>query len=162
MARKGRRPAELDSPKVTNLIAALRAGNYFEHACAYAGLAPSTAYRWLERGRKEQQSQADGNKPDPTESHYLELCESIEKARADAIVGNVAIIQTAAKNGTWQAAAWWLERTMPNQYGRQIKAEVTQIDRTTDADADIARIIEFLDQVDKSEPLALDEGAGEA
>ena len=51
---------------------------------------------------------------------------------------------------------------MPNQYGRQIKAEVTQIDRTTDADADIARIIEFLDQVDKSEPLALDEGAGEA
>lgn len=161
MAKRGRRPSELDSPKVTNLIAALRAGNYFEHACAYAGIAPSTAYRWLERGRREQQSQAEGNPKDPIEQHYLELCESIEKARADAIVGNVAIIQNAAKNGTWQAAAWWLERTMPNQFGRQIKAEVTQIDNTTDADADIARIIEFLDEVDKSEPLAVDTGASE-
>lgn len=125
MAKQGRRPTELENPKIQNLITALRAGNYFEHACAYAGIASSTAYRWLERGRREQQSQADGNKPNSIEQHYLELCETIEKARADAIVGNVAIIQNAAKAGTWQAAAWWLERTMPNQFGRQLKAEVT-------------------------------------
>ena len=50
---------------------------------------------------------------------------------------------------------------MPHQFGRQIKAEVTQIDNTTDADADIRRIIEFLDEVDKSEPLEMDSGASE-
>lgn len=161
MAKQGRRPTELENPKIQNLITALRAGNYFEHACAYAGIASSTAYRWLERGRREQQSQADGNKPNNIEQHYLELCETIEKARADAIVGNVAIIQNAAKAGTWQAAAWWLERTMPNQFGRQLKAEVTTVDNTTDADADIARIITYLDEVDKGGSLEMDSGTGE-
>ena len=38
---------------------------------------------------------------------------------------NVTIIQQAAGNGQWQAAAWWLERSMPNQYGRKIQAEVS-------------------------------------
>jgi transposase len=161
MAKQGRRPTELENPKIQNLITALRAGNYFEHACAYAGIASSTAYRWLERGRREQSSQADGNKPNAIEQHYLELCETIEKARADAIVGNVAIIQNAAKAGTWQAAAWWLERTMPNQFGRQLKAEVTTVDNTTDADADIARIITYLDEVDKGGSLEMDSGTGE-
>ena len=56
---------------------------------------------------------------------YLEICNAIEKARAQSIVANVTIIQQAARQGQWQAAAWWLERTMPNQFGRKVQAEVS-------------------------------------
>lgn len=125
MAQTGRRVATINDPKVKLLIQALQGGNYIEHACHYADLAPSTVYRWLERGRTEKQSQEQGNPPNPAETPYIELCDSIEKARASAIVANVTIIQSAARNGQWQAAAWWLERSLPNQYGRKIQAEVT-------------------------------------
>lgn len=160
MAKAGKRPTEIDSLKVETLVTALRTGNYFEHACAFAGLSPSTVYRWLERGRKEREIIEQGNKPDPNEMHYVELCDTIEKARAEAVVRNVGIIQKAANNGTWQAAAWWLERTMPTQFGRQIKAEVTSIDRASDVDADIERIAQYLESLDKSIPLEVEDGTG--
>ena len=47
---------------------------------------------------------------------------SILKARADAEVRNVAYIRRAAQDPkTWQAAAWWLERSFPTRWGRQQK-----------------------------------------
>lgn len=156
MNRTGRPAPQPDDPKVQLLLSALRAGNYFEHSCAYAGLAPSTVYRWLERGKIEAANQEQGKEPDPLEQPYLELCDTIEKARADAVVANVAIIQNAARNGTWQAAAWWLERTMPAQFGRQIKAEVTTHEQSSDVDADIERIIAFLDEVDSGSALEVE------
>jgi len=124
MATKGRKIPKLTDPKVILLLNALKGGNYIEVSCSYAGLAPSTVYRWLERGRAERASQEAGNKPDSQEKAYLELCEAVEKARADAVLRNVTIIQQAAGSGQWQAAAWWLERSMPQQYGRKIQAEV--------------------------------------
>lgn len=162
MAKTGKRPTQLDDPKVQLLLTALRAGNYFEHACAYAGIAPSTAYRWLERGRKEQTDIEAGHEPEPDEAIYVELCNTIEKARADAVVANVAVIQNAARNGTWQAAAWWLERTMPNQFGRRQQLEVTTNDSSGDVDADIERILVYLDEVDSRQSLPLESGTSEA
>ena len=124
-APKGRRVSRIDDPKVNVLLQALTAGNYIDVACSFAGIAPSTVYRWLERGRAERASQEFGNKPNRKELPYLDLCELVEKARATAVLRNMTIIQTAANNGQWQAAAWWLERSMPNQYGRRIQAEVS-------------------------------------
>lgn len=121
----GRKTPTIDDPKVTLLIQALQGGNFVETACAFAGLNPSTVYRWLDRGSTERSRQQAGHKPDPMETPYIELCNAIEKARAQAVVANVTVIQQAARSGTWQAAAWWLERTMPNQYGRRIQAEIT-------------------------------------
>jgi hypothetical protein len=125
MAQTGRRVATINDPKVKLLIQALQGGNYIEHACHYADLHPSTVYRWLERGRNEKQAQEQGNPETKSELPYVELCDAIEKARASAIVANVTIIQQAARNGQWQAAAWWLERSLPNQYGRKVQAEVS-------------------------------------
>lgn len=125
MGARGRKPSTLDDPKVKLLLQALQAGNYVETACSYAGLAVSTVYVWLDRGNREKQRIAQGEKPNPQESTYVEIAEAIEKARANAVVANVAVIQQAARSGTWQAAAWWLERSMPQQFGRRIQAEVT-------------------------------------
>jgi hypothetical protein len=162
MATQGRKKPKVIDPKVQTLVQALRGGNYFEHACAFAGIAPSTAYRWIERGRNEAARIEAGDKPDANETEYLELCNTIEKARAEAVVANVTIIQQAARSGTWQAAAWWLERTMPQQFGRQIKAEVTTNDTSSDIDSDIQRIIGFLDEMDSRSALEVGSGTGEA
>jgi hypothetical protein len=125
MAKRGRKPTQVDDPKVKLLLQALQAGNYVEVSCAYAGLAVATIYQWMDKGRKEKERIANGEDPDPTQSSYVEILEAIEKARANAVVANVAVIQQAARSGTWQAAAWWLERTNPQQFGRRVQAEVT-------------------------------------
>ncbi len=49
---------------------------------------------------------------------YREFLEAIEKAEAQAKVRNVTIIQAAAKDN-WQAAAYWLERRYPEEWGRR-------------------------------------------
>jgi len=127
MTQRGRKAPTLDDSKVKLFLQALTAGNYVEVSCAYAGLSVATVYQWLEKGKAEKaESRRDnGQKPDIHKTTYIELLEAIESARAKAIVGNVAVIQKAARDGTWQAAAWWLERTNPQQFGRKIQAEVT-------------------------------------
>lgn len=151
MSNAGRKVAKIDDPKVVLLIQALRGGNYVETACLYAGLAPSTVYRWVERGNNEKTRQSEGQSADPTESQYIELCEAVEKARAEAIVANVTIIQQAARTGTWQAAAWWLERTMPNQFGRRIQAEVTATVSVQDLERKMLELLGEPDTTDASE-----------
>lgn len=124
-SKTGRRVASVQSEKVQTLITALKAGAYIQTACVYSGVSESTVYRWLERGRKENERIDNEEKPNADEAPYLELWESIEKARAEATLRNLQIIQTSAQNGSWQASAWFLERTMPAMYGRRNYNEVT-------------------------------------
>lgn len=97
---------------------ALRSGNDIETASHFSGISVSNVYRWLELGKHESERVAVGQKPDPDSEMFLEFWEELRRARAEAIVRNVAYIQTAAKDGSWQAAAWWLERTVPETYSR--------------------------------------------
>jgi hypothetical protein len=97
---------------------ALRAGNDIDTAAHFAGISVSQMYRWLEVGKFEAERVASGQKADPANAQMLEFWEALRTARAEAIVRNVAYIQTAAKQGSWQAAAWWLERTVPETYSR--------------------------------------------
>jgi hypothetical protein len=103
---------------IEKLTQALRSGNDIETASHFAGTSVTNVYRWLEIGKFEAEKLAIGEKPEPANSSYLEFWEELRKARADAIVRNVAYIQTAAKNGSWQAAAWWLERSVPENYAK--------------------------------------------
>lgn len=108
------RPTKLTPDKHDRIITALKAGNYFETAARYAGVDPSTAHRWLNRGKDEDA---------PTE--YQEFRNAVESARAEAEARNVALIQQAANTGTWQAAAWFLERTAHQRWGRKQSLEVS-------------------------------------
>lgn len=101
-----------------NLTQALRAGNDIETAAHYAGTSMSNLYRMLEMGKIEAERIAVGLEPRAEYADVLEFWESLRKARAEAIVRNVAYVQNAAKQGSWQAAAWWLERTVPETYSR--------------------------------------------
>lgn len=83
----------------------IRAGAYAEQAARAAGIVPSTYYSWMERGES-------GERP------FSEFSEPLKTADAQAEQQRVEHIQNAADNGTWQAAAWWLERRFPGRWGQ--------------------------------------------
>jgi transposase len=105
------------------IVEALRAGNYQESAAAYVGISHTTFHNWLNRGREEARRITDGEKANPKEAAYLEFLDAVEKARGEAEVRNVMHIQRAAQEGTWQAAAWFLERSFPRRWGRKDRHE---------------------------------------
>jgi transposase len=111
-------PKEVAGEIQEKLTQALRGGNDIETAAHFAGISVSQIYRWLEVGKFEAEKVAAGQKPDPATAQMIEFWETLRKARAEAIVRNVAYVQTAAKQGSWQAAAWWLERAVPETYSR--------------------------------------------
>ncbi len=45
------RPTKLTPETQDKIVTALRAGNYFDASCQYAGITERTGYNWLEKGR---------------------------------------------------------------------------------------------------------------
>ena len=90
------------------IVGFILAGNYMETAAQASGINKGTLYRWLERAN------------DPTAPEiYRDFRDAVENARAAAEARNVLRIQQAADNGTWQAAAWFLERSGWQRWGRR-------------------------------------------
>jgi hypothetical protein len=110
------------------IIGALRLGNYVEHAATYAGISRATLYNWLKKGDAARERRDAGEELDDNEERYARFSEDVDTARAAAIVRNVGIIQQAAQTN-WQAAGWFLERTAPQHFGRQIRTELSGPDR---------------------------------
>ena len=146
----GPKPITVNDPKFQRLIEALTAGNYMNIACQYAGIGESTVYRWLADARDELAAINSGEKPDPDKARLIEMADQIDSARAEAETRNVFMIQKAAKEGTWQAAAWWLERTAPKRWGRYVRTEISGPDEgpvqvsvtTRDLETKLAQLIE--------------------
>lgn len=107
------RPSKLTKEVQEKIMQAVQAGNYLDTAANYAGVDGSTMRRWVQKGEAP-------NAPEP----YRTFCTSLKSARAAAEVRSVALIQQAAGGGTWQAAAWYLERSYPDRWGRT-RIEVT-------------------------------------
>jgi hypothetical protein len=110
------------------IIGALRLGNYVEHAATYAGISRATLYNWLKKGDAARERRDAGEELDDNDERYARFSEDVDTARAAAIVRNVGIIQQAAQTN-WQAAGWFLERTAPQHFGRQIRTELSGPDR---------------------------------
>lgn len=107
------RPTKLTPEVQEKIVTALRAGNYQETAALYAGITAATFYDWMNRGKNE------------PESIYAEFLDAVEKAKADAEVRDVVLIDRAAADGNWQAAAWKLERKFPQRWGRVNRTEIS-------------------------------------
>lgn len=109
------------------IVELIRLGNYASDASGACGISKATFFNWLARGKDERERQRllPDSKPLTTEVKFLEFLDAVEKARDEATVRNVSIIQRAGHDGTWQAAAWWLERTRQDTYGRKERLEVT-------------------------------------
>ena len=89
------------------------AGNYIKDVYPILGIGSTTWFRWLREG----EAAKSGIK--------RQFWQTIKKAEKDAVARNVALIQRAAQEGNWQAAAWWLERKYPEQWGKRDNVNLT-------------------------------------
>lgn len=114
--RKVGRPSKLTPEVQDKIVRAISTGNWLDTACAYAGVDSSTVRRWIAKGESED-----------AEPVFREFCTAIKQAKAEAEIRAVALIQKAAQDGTWQASAWYLERSFPDRWGRH-RLEITGAD----------------------------------
>lgn len=119
------RPSKLTPETQQAIINALNSGNWIETAANYAGIAVATLYNWLDRGKLERERLDNDEEPIESEAQFVEFLEAVEKSRSQAQVRAVGLIQKAAIDGTWQAAAWFLERSDPQRWGRFNRMELT-------------------------------------
>jgi hypothetical protein len=144
MAELGRRTLLTDEV-VERLEAAFRVGQVsIERACAYAGISKATYMKWQRQGRAAEADGADESDP------HVNFLYRMQRVRAEVEVHSLALIRDAARNGQWQAAAWWLERTNPSQWGRRQVVEVV----TQDA---LYRRLEELERELERQGLSLDD-----
>ena len=106
------RPSKF-TPEVRNrILSAIRNGNTYEASAHYGGVSYDTLREWIKRGQEE------------TAGEFSEFFEAIKSAEAKAEVESVALIRQAAQEGQWQAAAWFLERRKPSEWGRKDRHEI--------------------------------------
>ena len=98
------------------IVRHLESGSSLEVAARAAGVARRTLQRWLAAGEEAEAAAEAGSKLSAREQAYLDLREAAAEARARAQVRALASIQKAAVGGSWQAAAWFLERVFPEEY----------------------------------------------
>lgn len=124
--KTGRIPMLVDAVKKDELINLIVLGLPVSKAVAMVNISESTFYGWMSRGMVERDRLAtiQGAKAKPEERLYLEFLESLTRARAEAIAKKVAVISSAASQGDWKASAWWLERQVPEDFGRVERQEV--------------------------------------
>lgn len=97
------RPSKRSPEREQAILNALRLGNTRMASAAYAEIHYDTMVAWMGR--------------DP------EFLQAVRKAEADAEARFVGRIVQAAAEGTWTAAAWWLERRRPESYARTERVE---------------------------------------
>lgn len=103
------RPSKLNPQTTEKLRKALRMGATYELACKYAGVSYQTFNEWRKLGEQATRKGA-----------FSEFLDAIKAAEGEAAFGWLEKIEAAADHGSWQAAAWKLERRYPKQYGRTV------------------------------------------
>lgn len=108
------RPSKLTPERQKKLVDAIRAGNYYETACTYAGIDYTTFRLWMQKGEAREAKK------------YSDFFEAITRAEAEAESRAVALWQKAMPDD-WRAAQMFLERRHPDRWGKQdkLKADVT-------------------------------------
>ena len=102
----GKKPRALTPAKRRKVVKAVSLGLTRAQQAAYAGISLRTLHRYIAKGREEK-------------GVWSDWVDEMEEAEAQAVARNVALIMKAAHSGTWQAAAWWLERKYPQEYARR-------------------------------------------
>jgi len=113
------------------LIPALREGMPVNQACGLCEISRTIYYEWLKKG-------------EAGEDGFIDIVNTIKKARAEFVQERLKNIKKHA-NSQWQADAWLLERTYPDDFAKLDKLAMTDPSGKTEA-----RII-YLPEEDEEE-----------
>ena len=107
------------------LIKSLENGLAIKAACGRASISEKTFYNWYNKGAEKKSGK------------YRDFHDAVDNAKNTAQSNFENIIASAANKGTWQAAAWWLERRRPEMY--KLK-EQHEIEAKVDSEVTINRM----------------------
>lgn len=112
---------------------ALQIGATYEDAARYGGISYNSLRNWLIRGEREIERRDAGKvnanaKLYKDEQKYVDFVERIRNAEGASVVGWLAKIEAAIKEGQWQAAAWKLERRYPKAWAKRTYAKIEGLD----------------------------------
>lgn len=96
------RPTSLDELTAERIRQAVRKGATWAMAAQASGIGASTLREWKQKGR-------GGQEP------YASFLATLKRAQAERAEEALEVIQKAAGT-SWQAAAWFLERTQPERF----------------------------------------------
>lgn len=114
------KPRLLNDITEARIVEAFEQGLAVADAADYAGIGERTLYRWL----------AEGEATDDEDTPLRQLWHRVTRARA---TGRFELLRTIEKAASldWRAAAWKLERTAPQHYGRQTRQSEDGADAST-------------------------------
>lgn len=101
MANAGRK-TKYTSETVDKIVQALKLGATRRLACAYAGISEDTFANYMQRS---------------------DFSDAVKGAEGHGAIQWLAKIEKAANEGSWQAAAWKMERLYPQEYGRTVQEQ---------------------------------------
>ena len=133
------------------IVDAIKKGNFGSTAASLAGISERSYWRYLQQGeeaapiienwndlvddwnsltdkqkiKNQHLKPSEKDQPNPDQIAKWLFWQDIKKAEAEAEAEALNIIHQIAKEGTFQAAAWYLERKFPSKWGRQDKSTVT-------------------------------------
>ncbi|VTS03094.1 hypothetical protein [Tuwongella immobilis] len=118
----GGRPPALTPEILNRTVQYLPAVLYLETLAGLLEVDRTTMFRWMRRGRKEASRLSLNSKAKPKESErlYLEFYHAIKKGLAIGELNALLAIRHAANRGSWQAAAWLLERRYPERPASEV------------------------------------------
>lgn len=100
--------SKLTEETKARLVDMLSKGVYLSHAAGALGVNRRTIAIWIKRGHDEKEA-GKSNK-------YTALVDAVETAKAKGAAAMTEVITRAAKRD-WKAAAWYLERVHPEDFG---------------------------------------------
>jgi transposase-like protein len=116
-------------PKLTpavhkKIVDAVRGGNFYRAAAAYAGISETTLHVWIRRGRAEQERLDDGLDAIPLEARYASFQSALVTAEAESQIDAVANWKSMTTED-WRAAKEWLARRHSDEWGDKSRVEVS-------------------------------------
>ena len=125
------RPSKLTKQTIKILCESAKLGAKRSDCAERAGISTGTLYSWLSKGKR--------GDPD-----FIDFYQQMQKAKAEGLSFNLALIQKEAQQGNWHCAAWLLERC--HGYNRTAADDNEELIE----DFQAVNVKELLEQIEKS------------
>lgn len=126
---------KLNYEVIENIYQALSTGHYPAFAAAKVGISPETLYEWIRKGRGDFQRLSKLEREgiplrEEDYSIYFDLYVKVQRALFEVQEGPLTRIQEASEED-WRAAAHFLERRFPKEWGKKSEKTNVEITNTT-------------------------------
>jgi hypothetical protein len=124
------RPSALTDAVADRLVELIESGHYNRTAAQGAGIGARSFQRWLARGQEADERLNSGQPIDEQDERCWHLWQRIQQAEGRAVSEALAAIRQGwQRDNQWTAAAWYLERKYPGEWGRRQEVQIGPNDR---------------------------------